>query len=75
MKHINLISIAVIVVTSMVGCDNQPDTSAQPILMPEVNDKNCAPENITQLDASIRTEFADACLRRGTFKPSPGKKW
>jgi entry exclusion lipoprotein TrbK len=71
MKNIHLLSVVALAASVMAGCDNKPATPPIPV----VNDKNCTLDNITKLDASIRTEFADACLRRGTFKPSSGKTW
>jgi entry exclusion lipoprotein TrbK len=45
--------------------------------MPAVNDENCKPENIAQVeDKATREQFASACLRRGPgFQPSPKKEW
>ena len=52
-----------------------PDTSRKE--MPTVNDENCKPEKIAQIeDKESREQFASACLRRGPgFKPSPKKEW
>ena len=45
--------------------------------MPAVNDENCKPDRIAQVeDKGTREQFASACLRRGpTFQPSPKKEW
>jgi entry exclusion lipoprotein TrbK len=45
--------------------------------MPAVNDENCKPEKIAQVeDKGAREQFASACLRRGPgFQPSPKKEW
>ncbi len=62
---------AVLVVALMGGCDSKPATAP----MPEVSDKNCKPENIAKIDAGVQQQFADACARRGSFKPSPKREW
>jgi entry exclusion lipoprotein TrbK len=50
-----------------------PDT---PQALPAVNEANCAPEAIAKIkDKGTRQEFASQCVRRGTFVPSPEKKW
>jgi entry exclusion lipoprotein TrbK len=44
--------------------------------LPAVNDENCKTENLQKMqDTEMRQEFASLCIRRGTFKPSSGRKW
>ena len=49
--------------------------------MPEVNNINCQPENIKNIeDQAMQKEFAAKCLRRpnrsaGQYKPSPKREW
>jgi entry exclusion lipoprotein TrbK len=43
--------------------------------MPAVNDENCKPEKIAQVeDKGTREQFASACLRRGPGVPTESKE-
>ncbi|MCS4511834.1 entry exclusion lipoprotein TrbK [Xylophilus ampelinus] len=68
------LALAALVAALVAGCDNKPKPAAT-VAMPEVNDKNCKPGNVAKVDASVRQQFADACARRGSFKPSTGRTW
>jgi entry exclusion lipoprotein TrbK len=62
----------------LAGCGQQEEAQRPNVTQPEmpaVNDENCKPESIAKLDESIRQKFTDACVRRGSFKPSEGKEW
>lgn len=56
------------------GCDKQPEPQKVADL-PQVNDENCKPENVAKVDTRVRQQFADACARRGSFKPSTGRTY
>lgn len=74
MKTNKALALAALVAASIAGCDNKPKLPAA-VAMPEVNDENCKPDNVAKVDASVRQQFADACARRGSFKPSTGKTY
>lgn len=65
---------AALVAALVAGCDNKPEPP-KAVDMPQVSDENCKPENVAKVDASVRQQFADACARRGSFKPSTGKTY
>ena len=73
MKHRLQLAVATLGVVLLAACSKS--TPDAPPAMPEANDENCKTENIQKLPESIRTKFADACFRRGSFKPSTGKTW
>lgn len=54
MKYFLTITLATVVAALLAGC--KPT-------MPEVNDKNCHPATVVQLDKSIRSEFVAKCVR------------
>jgi len=72
-KRPALLVLATLLVALFSACS--PDTSRKE--MPTVNDENCKPENLAQIEnKEAREQFASACLRRGPgFKPSPKKEW
>lgn len=42
----------------------------------EINDENCQPEKLAQIERKdVREAVAGACLRRGEFKPSAPREW
>jgi entry exclusion lipoprotein TrbK len=57
------------------GCDSKPDAPRASAGMPAVTDETCTSENIDKVDAAMRKQFASACLRRGSFKPSASRTW
>ena len=66
------ILIAITALAATAACSPKPGLQT----MPEVNDENCIHENIQKLtDKAMQQEFAGKCLRRGTFTPSPPRKW
>jgi entry exclusion lipoprotein TrbK len=65
---------AALLAALVVGCDNKPEPP-KAVDMPQVSEENCKFENVARIDASVRQQFADACFRRGTFKPSPVRTW
>lgn len=72
-NHIQL-TVTFFMVLAIMACSPEApqDSKEKPI----VNDENCKPGNITNIkDKSVREAFADACFRRGDFKPSTGKTW
>jgi entry exclusion lipoprotein TrbK len=74
-RYWNLTAAAFVIVL-LSGCS--PDTAEEPTKdeMPVVNDENCRPENIKKIqEEKMRRTFADACARRGDFKPSSGKNY
>jgi entry exclusion lipoprotein TrbK len=62
-------------VTAISSCSERPALETPKPTMPVVNEANCHPDNLKNVDASLREDFSAACLRRGTFKPSPVRKW
>lgn len=67
---------AAVVAALLTGC--APDALEEPEKeeMPVMNDENCKLENIKKIqDEKVRQAFADACARRGDFKPSSGKTY
>mgnify|MGYP001157929599 FL=1 len=68
-----LLTLAALVATLISACSPEPPKQE----MPAVNDENCKPEKIAQVeDKGAREQFASACLRRGPgFQPSPKKEW
>ena len=72
-KRPALLVLATLLVALFSACS--PDTSRKE--MPTVNDENCKPEKIAQVEnKEAREQFVSACLRRGPgFKPSPKKEW
>ncbi|MCW5239099.1 entry exclusion lipoprotein TrbK [Verminephrobacter eiseniae] len=74
MKNNKAMALAALVAALVAGCDNKPEPP-KVADMPQVNDENCKPENEAKVDASVRQQFADACFRRGSFKPSTGRTW
>ncbi len=72
----NRMKVVLLIIASLCAACS-PDAHQEPAnttaIQPTVNDQNCKREHIATLDPSIRTKFADACFRRGTFKPSSGQ--
>jgi len=73
-KKITTLVSAVFVAVLVAGCDSKTEPS-QGLNMPQVSDENCKPEKVAKMEASVRQQFADACSRRGSFKPSTGKAY
>lgn len=74
MRKNNDLIIIVIVVTLVVGCDNEPAKQA----IQEVNDENCQIEVIKQIeDKKTREQFAGRCSRRavGIAPTKKPKNW
>lgn len=70
-KHVLTLT-TVIVMGLITGCSDKPK---EPPKMPMVNDANCTIDKIAKVDPAVRQQFADACARRGVFKPSTGKAY
>jgi entry exclusion lipoprotein TrbK len=70
--HLALLLTLATVVSS---CSERPAPEPPKPTMPVVNDANCHPDNLKNIDARVREDFTAACLRRGTFKPSPVRRW
>lgn len=67
---------AALVAALLVGCGPNVPEERQKEEMPVVNDENCKLENIKKIqDEKVRQALADACARRGDFKPSTGKTY
>lgn len=65
-------AILLLVSLLIVGCEKKPETAT----MPELNAKNCTPENVEKIEPrEIREEFSGMCLRAGKFEPSKPKVW
>lgn len=70
MKILLIVAFAIIALN---GCNNTPDLPAD---FPEVNDANCAPAAIKQINEKDRQQqFADLCFRRGSYKDSPTRTY
>lgn len=76
MNRYRNLTVAALVVALLSACS--PDATEEPKKeeMPVVNDENCKLENIKKIqNEKVRQTFADACARRGDFKPSSGKTY
>jgi entry exclusion lipoprotein TrbK len=60
---------------AVAGCNSKAESPAKAADMPQVNQENCKTDNVKKLDADVRQQFADACFKRGTFKPSKPVAW
>lgn len=67
-------ALAALITVLVAGCDDNPKP-LKAVEIPQVNDENCKPENIAKVDASVRQQFMNTCVRRGSFKPSTGRTW
>lgn len=71
-------TVVVGVVVMICAACSPPDGHEAPVSTvapPAVNEQNCKRGYIETLDPSIRTKFADACFRRGAFRPSAGQSY
>jgi entry exclusion lipoprotein TrbK len=76
MKRYLQVTAAALLAALVVACSPATPEGPSGKEMPVLNDENCKPENIAKIkDSAVREKFAQECLRRGTFKPSSGKKW
>jgi len=66
------LSLLLLPLLALAGCDQQPSTQA----IPEVSDANCTLEVIKQIeDRAARAEFAGQCSRRsGAIAPTEQPK-
>lgn len=52
------------------------DDDPKAVVLPEVNDANCKPAVIKNIEPqSARQQFSGECSRRGTVRTSPAKEW
>ena len=76
MKRLCMAHVIVVVLAAAVaGCNSKADAPVKAADMPQVSEENCKTENVEKLDTHIRQRFADACFKRGTFKPSKPAAW
>lgn len=74
MKHLLTLTSTTLVAIFITACS--PDAPPAPKEMPAVNEENCKTHNILKMeDSPERQKFADACFRRGEYKPSSGRTW
>ncbi|MDR0716652.1 MAG: entry exclusion lipoprotein TrbK [Azoarcus sp.] len=72
MNKTSVLFLASIAATIVAGCsDDQPPAQTRAF---EVNDENCASENLLAIkDKTAQQKLADACARRTNFKKSDEK--
>lgn len=70
--------VLLIFILSIVGCSNEePPADSHPgETKLEVNDENCKPENLRQIENRIeQQEFSSKCIHRTKFQKSIPKSW
>jgi entry exclusion lipoprotein TrbK len=66
------LTVAALVTVLVTACS--PGTAPQD--RPALNDEHCKPDALAKIeDQGVRERFADACVRRGGFKPSANQPW
>ena len=78
MKFNRLIFLILVAILSILisACSPEVPSTPKMSVLPDINDENCKTENIATIeDKVVMEKFADLCIRRNTFKPSPKMVW